>query len=34
MLIYAKFSDIFQFPDLVDMPCSVPKSGRTNMVST
>ena len=34
MLIYSKFSYIFQFPDLVDIPGSVPKSGRINMVST
>ena len=34
MLIYAKFSYIFQSPVLVDIPWSVPKPGRTNMVST
>ena len=33
MLIYAKFSYIFQSLDLVDIPWSVPKSGRTYMVS-
>ena len=31
MLIYAKFSCIFQSPNLVDIPWSVPKLERTNM---
>ena len=34
MLIYAKFLYIFQSPNLVDIPWSVPKLKRTNMVST
>ena len=34
MLIYAKFSCIFQSPILVDTPWSVPKLVRTNMAST
>ena len=34
MLIYAKFLYIFQSPILVDIPWSVSKLGRTNMVST
>ena len=34
MLIYAKFSYIFQSPILVDIPWSVSKPGRTNMGST
>ena len=34
MIIYAKFSYIFRSLDLVDIPWSVPKSGRTNMVFT
>ena len=34
MLIYVKFSCIFQSPDLVDIPWSISMSGRTNMVST
>ena len=31
MLIYAKFSYIFQFSNLVDIPWSVPKSERTKI---
>ena len=34
MLIYAKFLYIFQSSILVDIHWSVPKPGRTNMVST
>ena len=34
MLIYAQFLYIFQSAILVDIPWSVPKPGRTNMVST
>ena len=34
MLIYANFLYIFESLDLVDIPWSVPKSERTNMVST
>ena len=34
MLIYAKFSYIFQSPILVDIPWSVHKPERTNMAST
>ena len=34
MLIYAKFSCIFQSPNLVDISWSVPKLERTKMVST
>ena len=34
MLIYAKFSYIFQSLHLVDIPWSVPKSESTNMMST
>ena len=34
MLIYAQFSCIFLCPNLVDIPWSVPKLGRTNMVPT
>ena len=34
MLFYAKYLYIFQSLDLVDIPWSVPMSGRTNMVST
>ena len=34
MLIYAKFSYIFQSLNLVDISWSVPKLGRANMAST
>ena len=34
MLIYAKFSYIFQSPSLLDIPWSLPKLRRTNMAST